>query len=271
MKAALPKLQRRITELEKFDVKTIRKRWDPVMEALAKMVNGTLQEVLGHGTVEYNEYSVYSLDTLPLMIGGGPDPLPHVQDGYQEGIESAVLKLKTLKTLFEERIADAAPGIVPNPGFPTQDAEGSKRIFIVHGWDEGAKETVARYISKLDLKPVILHEQANQGRTIIEKFEIHGGVEYAIVIFTPDDIGYPADEPAQAKPRPRQNVILELGFFMAALGRDRVCVLHKGSVEIPSDYAGVLYVEFDNGGAWRFTVAREMKSVGIDIDMNKVI
>src|SRR5271169_1407798 len=113
MKAALPKLQRRITDLENFDVKTIRERWDPVMEALAKKVDGTLQEILGHGTVEYNEYSVYSLDTLPLSMGGGPDPLPRVQNGYREGIERAVLKLKTLKELFEERIADAGPGPVP--------------------------------------------------------------------------------------------------------------------------------------------------------------
>jgi predicted nucleotide-binding protein len=271
MKAALPKLQRRITDLESFDVKTIRERWDPVMEALAKKVDGTLQEILGHGTVEYNEYSVYSLDTLPVVMGGGKYPLPRVHDGYREGIERAVLKLKTLKELFEERIADAGPELTPEPFSPAQTTEGSRRIFVVHGRDEGTKETVARYLSKLNLQPIILHEQANQGRTIIEKFEAHRDVEYAIVLFTPDDVGYLAEEPAQARPRPRQNVILELGFFMAALGRNRVCVLYQGNVEIPSDYAGVLYVELDKGGAWRFAVAREMKSVGIDIDLNKAV
>jgi predicted nucleotide-binding protein len=271
MKAALPKLERRITDLESFDVKTIRERWDPVMEAIVKKVDGTLQEILGYGTVEYNEYSVYSLDTLPMIMGDGRDPLPRVHDGYRKGIEKAILKLKTLKELFEERIADVNPGLAPDHLYLAQRAEGSKRIFVVHGKDEGLKETVARYLAKIDLQPVVLHEQANQGRTIIEKFEAHRDVEYAVVLFTPDDVGYPAGEPAQAKSRPRQNVILELGFFMAALGRNRVCVLYKGNVEIPSDYAGVLYVEFDNSGAWRFTIAREMKSVGIDIDLNKAV
>lgn len=269
MRAALPKLERRISELKTFDIKTIRERWDPIIDALTKKVDGTLQEILGHDTVEYNEYSIHSLDTLPLIMGGGSYPLPRVHDGYQKGIERAVLKLQTLKELFEERIADSSSALAPSSVQQAQRALGSRRIFVVHGRDDGAKETVARYLTKIDLHPVILHEQANQGRTIIEKFEALKDVDYAIVLFTPDDVGYPASEPTQAKPRARQNVVLELGFFMAALGRKRVCVLYKGNVEIPSDYAGVLYVELDNGGAWRFAVAREMKSIGIDIDLNK--
>ena len=204
-------------------------------------------------------------------MGGEDYPLPRVHDGYREGIERAVLKLKTLKELFEERIADAGAELPHGPLSPPQKTESSRRIFVVHGRDEGTKETVARYLSKLDLQPVILHEQANEGRTIIEKFEAHKDVEYAVVLFTPDDVGYPAGEPAQAKPRPRQNVILELGFFLAALGRNRVCVLYKGNVEIPSDYAGVIYIELDNGDTWRFAIAREMKSVGINIDLNKAV
>ena len=58
---------------------------------------------------------------------------------------------------------------------------------------------------------------------------------------------------------------------MAALGRHKVCVLYRGDVEIPSDYAGVLFVALDDGGAWRFTVAREMKSIGMEIDLNKAV
>ena len=271
MGAAIPKLERRIKDLETFDVKTIRERWDPVMEALAKKVDGTLQEILGHGTVEYNEYSVDSFDTLPLIMGGGPDPLPRVHEGYQDGIERAVLKLKALKELFEERISDAIPLAPTEPEPGARQVTATRRVFVVHGRDEGAKEAVARFLGKLDLQPIILHEQANQGKTVIEKFEAHSEVDYAVVLFTPDDVGHPANEPALAKPRARQNVVLELGFFMAALGRHKVCVLYRGDVEIPSDYAGVLFVALDDGGAWRFTVAREMKSIGMEIDLNKAV
>jgi predicted nucleotide-binding protein len=267
MKSAIPKLARRISDLEGFDVSTIRRRFDPIVEALANKVDGTLQEILGHGSVEYNEYTIHSLDTLPLVMGGGDDPLPQVHKGYQEGIERATLKLKTLKELFEERVADASP--VQSTNFPTalRTASGSRRIFVVHGHDDGTKETVARYLTQLGVQPIILHEQPNQGRTVIEKFEAHADVEYAVVIFTPDDIGYPKENPDSARPRARQNVVLELGFFWGTLS----CVLFKEGVEMPSDYSGVLYVLLDDLGKWRFDLAREMKSAGMTIDLNKAV
>lgn len=269
MRAAIPKLERRIKDLETFDVGTIRERFDPVVDVLAKKVDGTLQEILGHNTVEYNNYSVGSFDTLPLIMGGGPDPILLVHKGYRDGIERGLLQLKTLKELFDERIADALP--VEAPLRPTQATQrfGTRRIFVVHGRDDGTKEMVARYLIKLDLEPVVLHEQPNQGRTVIEKFEAHAFVDFAVVLFTPDDVGYPARIPEEARPRARQNVVLELGFFMAALGRQRVCVLYRGDVEVPSDYAGVLYLQLDDAGAWKFLLAREMKGCGIDIDLNK--
>lgn len=270
IRTALPKLERRIADLETFDLGTVRKRWDPVIEALEKKVNGTLQEILGHDTVEYEDYHIGRLDTLPLIMGGGPDPLHKVVQGYKEGIERAVLKLKTLKELFEERVGDSVAGA----GAPTKTAApaiGSKRIFIVHGREDGTKESVARFITKLGLEPIILHEQANQGRTIIEKFEAHSVVDYALVLFTPDDFGHPANEPEKGRHRARQNVILELGFFLGALGRGRVCVLHTGDIEIPSDYDGVLYVPLDERGAWRLAIAREMKIAGVELDLNDAI
>ena len=269
MRAAVPKIERRIKDLESFDVTSIRERWDPVIDGLVKKINGTLQDILGHGTVEYNEYSIRSLDTLPLIMGAGPNPLPEVHQGYRDGIEGALVKLRTLKELFEERIADAPQTAAPlrkktEPG-------NSRRVFVVHGRDEGTKEAVARYLAKLDLDPIILHEQPNQGKTIIEKFESHADVAFAVVLFTPDDVGYPADEPDKARPRARQNVVLEMGFFAAALGRHRVCVLFKGDIEIPSDYAGVAYVPLDGTSAWRVLVAREIRGAGIDVDLNKAM
>jgi predicted nucleotide-binding protein len=147
----------------------------------------------------------------------------------------------------------------------------TRRVFIVHGHDDGAKETVARFISKLDLEPVVLHEQPNRGRTIIEKFEHHSDVAFAVVLFTPADVGHPVGHAGEAKPRARQNVVLELGFFMSALRRERVCVLYKSGVELPSDYAGVLYHQMDDSGAWRFLLAREIKAAGIDVDLNKAV
>jgi predicted nucleotide-binding protein len=148
----------------------------------------------------------------------------------------------------------------------------SNNIFIVHGHDSLAKIELARTLEKLKLNPIVLHEQANEGRTIIEKFERDASrVSFAVVILTPDDTGHPKGKPSEARSRARQNVILELGFFSGALGRANVCVLYKGDVEVPSDYLGVVYVSMDDAGAWRFSLAKELKQAGLPIDMNNLL
>ena len=145
-----------------------------------------------------------------------------------------------------------------------------RRVFLVHGHDEAAKESVARFIEKLELQGIILHEQPNAGRTIIEKIEEHSNVGFAIILLTPDDIGASKDKPGETQPRARQNVILELGYFMGKLGRGSVCALYKEGVEIPSDYQGVLYIPMDTAGAWKMTLAKEIKNAGINVDLNKL-
>lgn len=147
----------------------------------------------------------------------------------------------------------------------------TNKVFIVHGHDEEAKQSVARMIEKLGLEVVILHEQPNQSRTIIEKFEAHSDVAFAIIVLTPDDIGTSKDNPQDLKPRARQNVILELGYFIGRLGRNRVCALHKGDIEIPTDFSGVIWVPMDQAGRWKFDLGREMKTAGLDIDLNKIV
>ena len=184
--------------------------------------------------------------------------------------------LKKLHSIYERlELLPAPKPLIEGPSARTSESESprtnTRRVFVVHGHDDGAKETVARFLSKLELEPVVLHEQPNRGRTVIEKFEKHSDVAFAVVLFTPDDVGYPAGRADEAKSRARQNVVLELGFFMAALRRERVCVLYKSGVEVPSDYAGVLYHQMDDSGAWRFHLAREIKAAGIDLDLNKAI
>jgi predicted nucleotide-binding protein len=269
MRSAIKKVGKRIADLEAFDIGSIRERWDPAIEAIKKKVNSTLQEALGYDTIEYHEYSISSLDTLPLIMGGGAYPIEKVHAGYRAGIERARLKLETLRDILKERLEDASGATLPQ-GILATARESTRRVFVVHGHDDGLKETVARYLSSLELQPVVLHEQPNQGKTIIEKFEKHADVDFAVVIFTPDDVGYSAGNPEQSSPRARQNVVLELGFFIGALGRNHVCVLHTGDIELPSDYSGVLYLPLDAGGAWRFRLAKEMKASGMHIDLNLV-
>ena len=146
------------------------------------------------------------------------------------------------------------------------------KIFIVHGHDEAAKHKIARFIENLDLTATILDEQPSRGQTIIDKFEEHAEeAGFAIVLLTADDVGGPKDEKGEFKPRARQNVILELGYFLGVLKRDRVRILYEEGVELPSDTYGISYVPMDKRGAWKLELAKEIASAGITVDMNKLL
>jgi predicted nucleotide-binding protein len=147
--------------------------------------------------------------------------------------------------------------------------ENPRRAFIVHGHDHGSKETVARFLEKLDIEPTILHEQADKGKTIIEKFEAHAAeVAYAIVILTGDDVAYAKSQPDKSENRARQNVIFELGFFVGKLGRTHTFALLQEGVALPSDMNGIIYIKLDDD-AWRVRLAKELKATGLEIDLNQ--
>lgn len=119
----------------------------------------------------------------------------------------------------------------------------------MHGHDGQAKSEVARFVEKLGLEATILDEKPGGGRTIIEKFEYYASnAGFAIVLLMPDDVGAPKNRQHELKPRARQNVIFEIGYFFKALGRGRVCAISAEEVELPSDLGGVSYVALDSNG-----------------------
>lgn len=146
-----------------------------------------------------------------------------------------------------------------------------QKVFIVHGRDDHIKIDVARFLEQMEISPIILHEQASQGKTIIEKIEEYSDVGYGIVLYTPCDKGGLADcEDSQLKPRARQNVVFEHGYLIGKLGRDRVCALMKDEVEYPNDISGILYIKYQNNDAWKLELAKELRKAGYSIDLNKL-
>lgn len=141
-----------------------------------------------------------------------------------------------------------------------------KKVFIVHGHDNALKQEVARMIEKQGLEAIILSEQANRGKTIIEKFEEHSDVGAAICLFTGDDYGKAKDATSENL-RARQNVVFEAGFFMGKLGRENVILIADSNIEVPSDLQGVVYT---SKTMWQTDVLRELKAIGYKVDFNKL-
>ena len=189
------------------------------------------------------------------------------QQAFLDGLSDASAMLSSMVGEVDKYWDDfpvPTSNVTPNGQVTTRD------VFVVHGRDEGAKETAARFLRQLELNPIVLHEQPNDGRTIIEKFEDYAQVGFAVALLTPDDKCIVGDNEGKTRFRARQNVIFELGYFIGKLGRSKTCALFKGDLDMPSDYDGVLYIEMDDDGAWKQHLVREMKSAGIEIDANRM-
>ena len=143
-----------------------------------------------------------------------------------------------------------------------------KALFLVHGRNEHWNTRVEDYLQRLGLSVIVLEDQPNLGATLIEKFEANAEVGTAIVLFTADDVGCLKDDlqlGGGLKPRARQNVLIELGFFFGRLGRDHVCLLRERDVEIPSDLSGIVYtqIDIDTDTAWTDALRRELNEMGL--------
>ena len=262
----IAKIRRRIADIQQLETDGVRSN-DGRKRSVETNVRETVREVFGSRSPEFRDFEYFDIDKGGNFIGGSD---AEYQQCFLRGIPHAVELLEGLLSRLEERkqdfMGESAAGTAQPSG-----AGSSRKVFVVHGHDDAAKEATARVLLHLELEPISLHEQPNEGRPIIEKFEKYAEVPFAVVLLTPDDLGSSKESPTDARTRARQNVIFELGFFIGKLARNRVCALHKGETEILSDYQGVLFVPMDAAGAWRLTLAREIKAAGIEVDLNKAV
>ncbi|MGH2508002.1 MAG: TIR domain-containing protein [Ktedonobacteraceae bacterium] len=235
----------------------------PAASTWVKNVKIVFAELYGEPSLIFKEFN--RIPFHPGAIYSG-QPRSDFVNAFNAGLDQATGFLESRVSDLRENVGQDVHS--PRDSSFTPDPD-SRRIFVVHGHDQGNKETVARFLGKLDLEPIILHEQPDQGNTLIEKFEAHAAdVQGAVVILTADDIASSRENPEQKELRARQNVILELGFFVGKLGRKRTFALVEKGVTLPSDIHGVIYIPIDNG-EWRLHLVKELKAAGLQIDANR--
>lgn len=199
----------------------------------------------------YGKYS--SVENFPKMENN-PLFLQNHRETYKK-------YLRTIKGFLEASLTDYFSKNQKN------SIRDFKKVFIVHGHDGELKQAVARLIEGQDIEAIILSEQANQGRTIIEKFEDFSEVCSAICLFTADDLGK-AKKDNEYKTRARQNVVFEAGYFIGKLGRSNVILIADSDVEMPSDLSSVVYTSNSN---WELEIVKELKAIGYNVDANRLI
>ena len=220
-----------------------------------------------------NEEFIKQIDRVtftPIVISMVDDNDEEFRSALERGKDNLIgiinAMISQVETFFPE-----------DEGIEEKKKEVGTDVFIVHGQDDEMVHAIARVIKNFNLNPIILREQPNNGRTIIEKFEDYSCVDFAIILLSPDDEILLKDkktgEYKNEITRTRQNVLFELGFFIGKLGRDRVVALYRQSnfFEFPSDYSGVIYKIYDDSGAWKLEIGKEMKAAGLTVDLNLLI
>lgn len=187
------------------------------------------------------------------------------QYAFKRQMEQAKGIIQSANDALSERISE-----LPEDASQLANSFDSKKVFIVHGHNEVVKQMVARTVESIGLTPIILAEQPDRGRTVIEKFENEGNdVGFAVVLLTADDKGR-KNKARKMQSRARQNVVFEMGYFMALLGRERVMLLLQEGVEAPSDLKGIVYTPLDKDGTWQYRLVKELREQGYNVSANSL-
>ncbi|MBT9168118.1 MAG: hypothetical protein DDT22_00735 [candidate division WS2 bacterium] len=244
-------------QMEQID-KLLQLRYDD--PEIRKWDNLTKQVIIKAFGKPHNNLSDFqSAQYIGEMWVGMPD------EAFQETFKKGIVRRKSLLEGFIEQLKIFGSteksqdlSIIPK--------SFSKKVFIVHGHNEQAKSELTLILTRLGFEPIILHEQASEGMTIIEKLEKHSEVGFAFILLTPDDKGCKEGQENNLLPRARQNVVFEFGLFVGKLTRNRVCCLYTGDIELPSDLQGLLYLPFKNSvNEIQSDIVKELRAAGYEI------
>jgi len=230
----------------------------PEWTAWRTRVNGAIKALFGESSAPYQ---MVQAAEEAVILGNGEDKFANALAHYLGALEVA------RTTLADDTFGEL---VKRETAMAMQDL--TNKVFVVHGRDNAAKDELSALLTEMGLEPIVLHRQADEGRTIIEKFEAHADVGFAFILLTPDEVSYLADEDKKADAhrvkefRARPNVIFEFGYFVGRLGRSRTCCLYRGNVTLPSDLDGLVYKRFDKSieeAAWG--IQRELKAAGYQL------
>ena len=248
-------LQRKLIKLynEIDELKNKRSSSDSDFKAWKTDVQLCLSDLYGENSIQFKNFNNRLFS--PMFIGGNTD----WHEPYVRGLETTKKEFERYIDDFEDESekTDAKEKRIIN-----------NKVFIVHGHDGELKEKVARRLEQQGIEAIILSEQVNRGKTIIEKLESYSDVHVAIVLFTSDDLGCAKEEKGNEKYRARQNVVFEAGYFMGYLGRENIIMISDETVEIPGDLSGMVYTTKDS---WEVEMLKELNAAGMKIDMNKLL
>lgn len=232
-----------------------------------RSVDNLLIKIYGENHKRYKEFTRIEFLNYDRFTDG--IVVPNDEIVFRKGLKESISLIESVISEIEDRYIKIEEENVQNSSNMNKKENiimDKSKVFIVHGHDDGLVAKVQLFLKKIDLEGIVLHEQANLGKVIIEKLEHYTDVGFAIILYTPCDLGK-AKADDELKARARQNVVFEHGYMMGKLGRDKVLFLVTDTIETPGDITGSVYIGKDN---WEQKIGIELNSSGYEIDFNKI-
>jgi predicted nucleotide-binding protein len=255
-------LSRSIASSEDYDsVDKEYRKWNDFNVALLKQLF-TTEDIA-------SEYKAFS--GVPVILMGYSETFAQTVQDLRKRIDGRVHRLDSIieriKLFPVTGVAGQSNLSISAPR--SADLTESNKVFVVHGRDDAAKANLEAFLHEIGLEPVVLHRQADEGLTVIEKFEKHSDVRYAFILLTPDEVAYLVSESGRADAdrdkelRARPNVIFEWGYFVGKLGRPRVCCISTGDVIVPSDMNGLVTKRYRSSvDEVAYNIIKDLKAAG---------
>ncbi len=226
----------------------IRGRWSlpTKFEEAKSLIYGLYRKIAEKGADGYN----LPMNLTYVQHGDINDAINNFNNQFLEYFQQTLQEIVNANPEIEESYVNKVEG---------------NTVFIIHGHNNELKTEVQLLLTRAGVNNIVLHEVADKGRTIIDKLvEESSNSNYAIALLSPDD------KLEDGSARARQNVILEIGYFIGKLGKERVRILKKGQIDIPSDLQGILYENYDIDGAWKIKICKELIAAGIYVDIEYI-
>jgi predicted nucleotide-binding protein len=262
IESALSRIKRLLVKLDEIESKNL--GCDaPENASYESTTRKTILEIYGQYSPEYDELQYFEIWDGDIFLD--------MSDQYRnKGYKNGFVKARTILNQLIDELKEKQE-------YKKADSKEKCNLnecFIVHGRNVEIELQVTRVVEKLGIRQIVLKDKPTTFRTIIEKFEKYSNVGFAVVILTADDYGCLMTEYKDEKSlfkRARQNVILELGYFIGKIGRDKVFALTDGIIENPSDIDGYEYVKYDTSSDWKMKLLASLKYAGYSVDANKLI
>lgn len=272
LQAGISRLGKVLDRVRQFEPQSVTDQFAiPHVEQLSAAIDDALVRTFGPDSLEYDRYiPAIHFDNGPFNAAFDV-PIQEVHRSLARSKASNIVLLEQAIETLNERLAEAGVLASSSQNTSRSNAHESRKVFLVHGRDDAAKNEVALFLRAIGLEPIILHLRPNGGRHLLTKFrEELEGAGFAVILMMPEDEGGLAGT-VDLRPRARQNVVFELGFFIGKLGPANVAALLKGDVEKPSDFDGIAYIPFDLSGRWKMDLARELHHAKVPFDPAKAL